>query len=68
MHCKQLFLAISLVRIHCYGLTEPVQFIQGHDKVKARMRALLLHYAGDDVEEIFDTLEDTGNNGDYKKA
>ena len=32
----------------------------------ARKRALLLHYAGPTVDEIFDTLEDTGT--DYKTA
>ncbi|CAB4023306.1 Hypothetical predicted protein [Paramuricea clavata] len=31
-------------------------------------RALLLHYAGPAVDEIFDTLSDTGEDKDYKKA
>ena len=31
-------------------------------------RALLLHYAGPDVDDIFDTLTDTGEDKDYKKA
>ena len=31
-------------------------------------RALLLHYGGPEVDEIFDTLEDTGDEKDYKKA
>eukprot|EP00794_Sanderia_malayensis_P000880 gene880-178_t len=31
-------------------------------------RAMLLHYAGPDVDEIFDTLPDTGEDKDYKKA
>ena len=31
-------------------------------------RALLLHYSGPEVDEIFDTLEDTGEDKDYKKA
>ena len=31
-------------------------------------RALLLHYAGPAVDEIFDTLPDTGEAKDYKKA
>ena len=31
-------------------------------------RALLLHYSGSEVDEIFDTLEDTGEDKDYKKA
>ncbi|CAH3108006.1 unnamed protein product [Pocillopora meandrina] len=30
-----------------------------------RKRALLLHYAGTDVDEIFDTLPNTGEDGDY---
>ena len=35
-------------------------------KDKKRQRALLLHYAGEEVNEIFDTLEDTGD--DYETA
>ena len=31
-------------------------------------RAVLLHYSGPEVDEIFDTLEDTGEDKDYKKA
>ena len=31
-------------------------------------RALLLHHAGPSVDEIFDTLESTGEEKDYKKA
>ena len=31
-------------------------------------RALLLHYAGPDVNDIFETLPDTGEDKDYKKA
>jgi hypothetical protein len=31
-------------------------------------RALLLHYAGPDVDDIFETLPDTGEDKDYKKA
>ena len=37
----------------------------GDDKQK---RALLLHYGGPQVDEIFDTLEDVGDEKDYKKA
>lgn len=33
-----------------------------------RKRALLLHYAGTDVDEIFDTLPNTGEDGDYDTA
>ena len=33
-----------------------------------RKRALLLHYSGPEVDEIFDTLEHTGEDKDYKKA
>lgn len=33
-----------------------------------QQRALLLHYAGPDVDEIFDTLSDTGEAKDYQKA
>lgn len=35
-------------------------------KDKKRQRALLLHYAGEDVSEIFDTLTETGE--DYASA
>ena len=31
-------------------------------------RALLLHYGGTEVDEIFDTLQDVGEDKDYKKA
>ena len=31
-------------------------------------RALLLHYSGPEVDEIFDTLENTGEDKDYKTA
>ena len=31
-------------------------------------RALLLHYSGPEVDEIFDSLEGTGEDKDYKKA
>ena len=31
-------------------------------------RALLLHYSGPEVDEIFDTLENTGEKKDYKTA
>lgn len=31
-------------------------------------RALLLHYAGPDVDDIFETLSETGEEKDYKKA
>ena len=33
-----------------------------------RKRALLLHYAGPKVDEIFDTLTDTGTDDEYDKA
>ena len=35
---------------------------------KQRRRALLLHLAGPDVQDIFSTLPDTGDAKDYKKA
>ena len=35
---------------------------------EARKRALLLHYAGTDVDEIFETLDNTGDENDYKSA
>lgn len=38
------------------------------DTNKHRRRAQLLHYAGPDVQDIFYTLADTGENKDYKKA
>ncbi len=33
-----------------------------------QQRALLLHYAGPSVDDIFDTLSDTGEDKDYKTA
>ena len=33
-----------------------------------RKRALLLHYAGPKVDEIFDTLQETGEDEDYDRA
>ena len=35
---------------------------------KKRKRALLLHYSGPEVDKIFNTLEDAGEDKDYKKA
>ena len=35
---------------------------------RQRRRALLLHLAGTDVQDIFATLPDTGDVKDYKKA
>ena len=31
-------------------------------------RALLLHHGGPEVDEIFDTVQDVGEDKDYKKA
>ena len=42
---------------HCMKITD-----------KKQKRAMLLHYAGPSVDEIFDTLEDTGDEDDYDKA
>ena len=39
----------------------------GNEDAKQK-RALLLHYSGPEVDEIFDTLEDTGEDKDYTKA
>ena len=36
--------------------------------VPKRKRALLLHYASPEVDEIFDTLPNTGDDSDYAKA
>ena len=36
--------------------------------VPKRKRALFLHYAGPEVNEIFDTLPDTGDDNDYATA
>ena len=33
-----------------------------YEVTNKRQRALLLHYAGEDVNEIFDTLTDTGED------
>ena len=40
---------------------------KGVDSAKQK-RALLLHCAGSDVQDIFETLTDTGNDEDYNKA
>ena len=37
-------------------------------KEESRKRALLLHYSGEEVNDLFDTLPDTGEDKDYKKA
>ena len=37
-------------------------------KDDTRKRAMLLHYAGDGVQDIFDTLSDTGEAKNYKCA
>ena len=37
-------------------------------KDDTRKRAMLLHYAGEGVQDIFDTLTDTGEAKDYKRA
>jgi hypothetical protein len=41
---------------------------EGSDKNKQRRRAQLLHYAGPDVQDIFYTLENTGEANDYAAA
>ena len=33
-----------------------------------RKRALLLHYGGEQLQTVFDTLSDTGDENDYEKA
>ena len=38
------------------------------DDNKVQTRALLLHCAGRDVQDIFDVLPDTGSAKDYQKA
>ena len=40
-------------------------FIGMNITIPKRKRALLLHYAGPDVDEIFDTLPNTGEDNDY---
>ena len=35
-------------------------------KDEKRKRAMLLHYAGDEVDELFATLTDTGSNGTFQ--
>ena len=41
-------------------------FVAANITDKKRQRALLLYYAGDEVQEIFDTLPETGD--DFAKA
>jgi hypothetical protein len=33
-----------------------------------RLRASLLHFGGDDIQEVFETLTDTGSDDDFDKA
>ena len=37
-------------------------------KEESRKRALLLHYSREEVNDLFDTLPDTGEGNDYKEA
>ena len=39
-----------------------------NENTKIRRRALLLHHAGTDVQDIFSTLDDTGDASDYDQA
>ncbi|XP_070550073.1 uncharacterized protein [Ptychodera flava] len=41
---------------------------EGKDDNKQQRRALLLHSAGEEVQAIFETLDNTGDAKDYKKA
>ena len=43
-------------------------FIGMNITIPKRKRALLPHYAGPDVDEIFDTLPNTGEDNDYDTA
>ena len=38
------------------------------EKLTKQKRALLLHYGGPEVDEIFETLQDVGEDKDYNKA
>ena len=42
--------------------------VEGSDKNRQRRRAQLLHHAGPDVQDIFYTLENTGEDIDYAAA
>ena len=42
--------------------------VSDKDDNKVQMRALLLHCAGPDVQDIFDVLADTESVKDYQKA
>ena len=37
-------------------------------KEESRKRTLLLHHSGEEVNDLFDTLPDTGEDNDYKEA
>ena len=37
-------------------------------KEESRKRALLLHYSGEEVYDLFDTLPDTDKDNNYKEA
>ena len=48
--------------------SQGILIAEGSDKNKQRRRAQLLHYAGPDVQDIFYTLENTGEVNDYAAA
>ena len=57
------------LKIFCLYADSKVQIIQVDSADnKVHRRALLLHSTGEDVQEIFETLADTGAAADYAKA
>lgn len=57
-----------LNRFEIYADSKGLIVVAGKDDNKQRRRALLLHLAGEDVQDIFETLPDTGEAKDYQKA
>lgn len=57
-----------LSKFELYADSKGLILEEGTDKNKQRRRALLLHSAGDDVQDIFETLPNTGTIKEYQKA
>ena len=57
-----------LSRFEIYADSKGLIVVPDKDDNKQRRRALLLHLAGEEVQDIFDTLPDTGEARDYAQA
>ena len=57
-----------LLSFQLYADGKGLIIVPDKDDNKVQRRALLLHCAGPDVQDIFDVLADTGSVKDYQKA